>query len=385
MGRALTRCYSSAAAVLGVLLLGFVCFRFVHAGATVAATLLLLIVLLIGTYARLPEAISASLAATVCLDYWFIPPIGSITIGSPDGWIVLLVFLLVSLLITNLSRRLRIQRNQLSTQQAEAEKLYSFSRAILLAEDNADVVRVLLNKCVELFDLKAAALYVKSTDTFYRSHPAISIADDLLRISSKQGLSRPNLDEDGVTLLPLNLGNKSFGKLAFQGACLSDSTLHSLANTISLAIAHGEARQEGNRAEAVRKSEELKSVMIDALTHDFKTPLTVIDAACDVLTGPAELTAEQRKDLTEVIQQESKGLKRTMDEAIHMARIDAKRFRLHSAPVAVASLVDMAVASLGSRASSHRINVEVSDSLAVLADADLIAQALKQLLDNAIK
>ena len=117
MKRAPSRIGPGLLALLAILAITLFSYRVVHANATVAAVALLLSVLVTGAYGKLPEAVVASCVATLCLDYFFIPPIGSVTIADPQGWIVLIVFLAVSLIATNLSTRLRLQRDELISKQ----------------------------------------------------------------------------------------------------------------------------------------------------------------------------------------------------------------------------------------------------------------------------
>ena len=95
-----------AAVSLGIIGLSYLCFL-LGSTAIVAAILLLFAVLLTGIYTQLGEAISASITAAFCLDFFFVPPVKKITIGDPQGWLSLSVFLAVSLLATNLSTRVR--------------------------------------------------------------------------------------------------------------------------------------------------------------------------------------------------------------------------------------------------------------------------------------
>ena len=97
MQRLLARSGPGLLGTLAVFAITFLCFRVLHANATVAAVSLLLSVLVTGAYSTLAQAVIAAVAATLCLDYFFIPPVGSITVGDPQGWIVLSVFLAVSL------------------------------------------------------------------------------------------------------------------------------------------------------------------------------------------------------------------------------------------------------------------------------------------------
>jgi two-component system sensor histidine kinase KdpD len=98
------------------------------------------------------------------------------------------------------------------------------------------------------------------------------------------------------------------------------------------------------------------------------------------------VSAEQRDDLIDIVQQEAQRLRRLMGEAIHLARIEAKRFKLDRQPVPAARLIQAAIDALGPRASSHPIIVSIEGNQpSVLGDPELIAELIKQLLDNALK
>lgn len=363
-------------------------FYLFHADATVAAMVLLFAVLLAGAYANRAQAIAASIAATLCLDYFFIPPIGKITIGAPQGWIILSVFLAVSLVATDLSSRLRRQRNELGERQMESEKLHALSRAILLSAGGEDLRRLLVNKCIELFELNETVLFESATGEFYRSRMQGSIPVDLLRATAlDRAVQRTTVsDQEEMAVIPVTLGNKTFGSFGFRGPALRDVAMQSLGTTLATGLAQAQAQEAGYRAEAVRKSEELKSVMIDALAHELKTPLTAIDVAADMLGNSKNISTAQRDDLLEVIREESRRLRRLMDEAIHLARIDGKRFRLERATVRVDELVEAAVQSVGDRLLGRPVKLELdAHASALFVDRELLVQALKQLIDNAIK
>ncbi len=380
----LTRVLSTLVAVLGIVTVSLLCFYVIHVNATVAATVLLLGVLVSGAYQELLEAVIASVTATLCLDYFFVPPIGSVSIGDPQGWIVLLVFLAVSLLATRLSTRLREQRDELILRQTEAEKLHALSRSMLLSSSGQDVRRLIINKCIELFGFAEVVLFETATGQFYRSQAESSIPDEKLRRAALHGtVDQP---EPGQLTAPITLGNKNIGSFAFRGASLPEATLQAIGNTVAVGLAQAQAQEAGSRAEAVRKSEELKSVMIDAMAHDLKTPLTAIEAAADMLLQPAEVPVEQRDDLLHVIQEESRRLRRIVDEAIHLARIDAKKLKLECQSVTASEVISAALHSIGDRVTSHQVHIDVPENLPpVFADRELLIQALKQLLDNALK
>jgi two-component system sensor histidine kinase KdpD len=374
---------ASIAAAAESLVIALICFYLFHSNATIAAIFLLLGVVLAGAYGKRVSAVASSISATLCLDYFFVPPIGSVTIADPQGWVVLAVFLAVSLIATNLSARLRNQRDQLAERQSDSEKLHALNRAILLSDRGPhELHRLLVNKCIELFAFEEAALFENGSGEIHRSSHSGAILESDLRKVARYGSIDKNA---GVTTLPATLGNKIYGSFAFVGAPLSVALIQSLGNTIAVGLAQARTQEAANRAEAVRKSEELKSVMIDALAHELKTPLTAIEAAADLLqTG--RISPAQSQDLIGIVQQEAQRLRRLMGEAIHLSRIEAKRLKLERTPERVSAVVQAAIDSLGQTVASHPIHLEIpEDEPSILADLELVVQMIKQLLDNALK
>jgi len=82
-----------------------------------------------------------------------------------------------------------------------------------------------------------------------------------------------------TTIIPISLGGQPIGSLGIQGSQVSETALHAIGNLTAIALERAHAQDAATRAEAARQSEELKSTMLDALAHEFKTPLTPIKAA----------------------------------------------------------------------------------------------------------
>ena len=378
------RILSASAFMLAIVFVAVVCLYLFHASETVAALALMLAVMLVGVYGRRFEALATPLVAALCLDYFFIPPIYAIAVGDVRGWISLFVFLAASTVATNLSTRLRRQRDELIARQLESERLHALSRELLLSNRSEDMRRLLVNKCLEIFEFEEAAMFESETGEYWRSHAEGSIClDELRSVATKGSIEYPT---PGTTIIPVALGNKIFGSLGYRGRQLPPPSLQALGNTLATGLAQAQAHEAGSRAEAVRRSEELKSVMIDALAHDLKTPLTAIEIAAETLAHSPGVSAAQSADLLQVILQESHGLRKLVDGAIHLSRIDAKRLRLESEPLRVEDVVRASIQSLGERVASHTIQVELQSGLPLIAaDSELLVQAFKQLIDNALK
>jgi two-component system sensor histidine kinase KdpD len=237
---------------------------------------------------------------------------------------------------------------------------------------------------MELFEFDEAVMFESASGEYWRSSSSGRIALDDLRRVANYG-NAESLTSD-VHLLPVTLGNKILGSLGYCGKKLGQSAANSLSNTLATGLAQAQAHEASSHAEAVRRSEELKSVMIDALAHDLKTPLTTIEMAAETLLHAPLVLEEQRAGLVREIWQASQALRQLIHGAIHLARIDAKRLRLEARATPVIGAIQTAVDTVVDRAGSHTLAIEVEPGISdAMADPELLTQALKQLVDNSIK
>ena len=156
------------------------------------------------------------------------------------------------------------------------------------------------------------------------------------------------------------------------------------------------AFERASHAEALRQSEKLKSALLDAVTHDIRTPLTSIKASVttllDELRGETydgravALGAESRREMLEVIDEESDRLNRFVEGLIELARIEAGELRLRLRWGAVDEVISAALARAKPLTANHRIGVEIEDELPVVrVDPHAVAEVVYTLVDNAAK
>ncbi len=110
------------------------CSRVISVNAITAGFAYLLDVLAIATAWGLIEAVLASVAAMLCFNYFFLPPIGQFTIADPQNWVALFAFLATALIASQVSDREKRQAAEAKSRQRETEQLYALSRFILLTE-----------------------------------------------------------------------------------------------------------------------------------------------------------------------------------------------------------------------------------------------------------
>jgi len=357
-------------------------FRFVTVNNTTVSLTLLLAILAISTGWGLLEATIASLAAVLGFNYYFLPPVGTLTVQDPQNWVALGAFLITAVTASQLSARAKRRTLEAVERRREIEGLYALSQSLLLSGSARSASQDLVSRVVKILGVSTAAFYTKSSDETFRWGPEDPrISDERLRVE----LEEARLDVQGSSaIIPVRLGGQALGNLGLAGPLPSLAVLNAVAYLVAIGIERARALEEASHTEAARQSEVLKSALLDALAHDFKTPLTSIKAAATSLLG-GDRSAEDRELMT-IINEEADRLNRLVAEVLEMVRIEAGKLHLEKGPHHVAEIVDAALAD--AKPAMHERNVEIrlqSDLPEAEVDFDLVQQVLKQLLDNALK
>ncbi len=362
----------------------FIDSRLLSVNGTTAALTYLLAVLVMATSWGLLEAALASVVAVLCLNYFFLPPVGAFTIADPENWVALLAFLATSLIASQLSASARRRAAEASRRQHEMERLYALSRSLLLLDAaEAGVAWQLAHQIAQVFQLPAVALFDRSTDHVYAGGPQdIAVAESRLRDASMQGTAFHDAMAD-VKILPVSLGGPPIGSLAIAGGAVSDTALHAIANLAAITLERARAQAVASRAEAARQNEELKSTLLDALAHEFKTPLTSIKAAVSSLLSETGLP---QKELLTIVEEETDRLDALVTEAVEMARIEAGHVHLEQQPLEVREVVAAALKRSDRAIEDRMVELDVPDGLPkVLADRELASLVIRQLISNSLK
>ena len=156
------------------------------------------------------------------------------------------------------------------------------------------------------------------------------------------------------------------------------------------------ASEQAKQAEVFRQSEQLKSALLDAVTHDLRTPLTSIKASVTTLLAevqaeenpddPVTLDQEGRIELLDVINEETDRLNRFVENMVELAKLEAGELQLRRRWGSVAEIVALACERASGLTTNHSIEVSIECELpSVRVDANLLAEVLYSLIDNAAK
>jgi len=353
--------------------------------ATVALSLLLLILFLAARWG-LRYAIVTSIAATLCYNYFFLPPIGKFTISDPENVLALVVFLTTSVFASRMSNRIREESEEARTRQAELEVLYRVSRALLQTDELMHLTNSIPSTVSLATGAKGVLFYLLKGDRIYRSGADWSVqlsVDQLRELSHNPGIiSSASANE---TMVPLRTGVRPTGVLILRGTSLSHQSLDALGGLVSISIDRASAVDDVTRAEAAKESERLRSLMLDSITHELRTPLTSIKGAVSTLLT-ATLRPEVTHDLLEVIDEESDRLNRLVAQAVEMAQLDTQEVRMSFSAEDLGQMIHEAVETYKVTLADHPLTINIPQNLpAVDADPVWIQKLLGNMLENAAK
>ena len=358
------------------------CSLVVPANPTTVALAYVVVILLVATAWGITESTVASIVATLCFNLFFLPPVGTLTIADPQNWVALVVFLITAIVASQMSGRARQRNIEALARQRDLERLYALSRSLLLSADRPSIRAMIARHIADVFDLQAVAVYDHHTDTVaYAGATETPSLDTTLRDVARRAV--PIRDEAGMLVLPIELGGVPIGALAMLEPAMSDTVMQSVVNLAAIGLERARAHEATARAEAARQSGELRATTLDALAHEFKTPLTSMKAATsDLRSSVAE---ERSRELVQIVDEELDRLQALVSDAIQMLRVDAGDFVLHRRRCSVADIVDTTLRDFEPRLDGHPVRNQIPPSLAIDADCDLLGLALRQLLDNAVK
>jgi two-component system sensor histidine kinase KdpD len=313
--------------------------------ATVAMGFLIVVLLVAATSPRW-VAVATSFAAVLAFNFFFLPPVGTLTITDPQNWMALFALLTVSLVASNLSAVARTRTSEAIARRDELGRLFDLSRDVLLIADSQAANAALAGFIARRFDLDYAAICMpegagwaifEAGSQRLTPHPeALSAAFSRVGEGHQHGAGAPPL-----LFVPLRLGARPIGLLAVAGRPIEGATFDAVAALTAIAIERAQFLDDRKAADLARQSEALKSALLASLGHDLRTPLTAIRVAASNLQAswPDE---RERREQSDLILMEVDRLTRLFQNILEMARIDAGAVTEEARWVAPAEIVEAA-------------------------------------------
>jgi two-component system sensor histidine kinase KdpD len=411
-----------AVSIVGALLLatGLVAIleSVVHVPNASAAYLLAVIILAValGTV----EAIAAALGSFLAYDFLFVQPLHTFAVVDPGEWLNLLLLLVVGLVVGQLAGEQRRRADAAELRVREARGLFRVSRAIATTDDTRGalqaIVEILRDETrmtrVWIGLAGGSPLERVIADTGIDPAPPAPGRHELLRrtageapaewvalhttAGTRRSLSDPDLaahrvviEADGRSLGSLwTLRQKALGAPAREETRL----LAAAADQVGQAVERDRLRVEATSVEVARRSDALKSALLDSVSHDLRTPLATIRAAAGSLMndgvgsdGSLPFRRPDRADAASVIDRQAEYLDRLVTNLLDMSRIESGALRPELRPILLDDAVADTVERLGPVAASRIVTTDIPEALPpVLVDEVYLDAIVTNVLENAI-
>jgi two-component system sensor histidine kinase KdpD len=359
--------------------------RFLHVNPTTVALTLLLFILILAAQWSLRYAVVTSLLATFCYNYYFLPPLGTLTVSDPQNWLALFTFLSTAVIGSRLSQRARDEAEEARCRQRELETLFSLSREMLATENVAELVATIPRAIIGTTRARIAVIYLIEDDRMYQAgtEPVADVERPHLR---QQALQINAVEKTGEELrVPLKVGVKPRGLLLVRGVTLSTGAMEAIGSLISVSLDRARALEDIAHREATKESERLRSLMIDSITHELRTPLTSIKGAASILLSNQIGKEEDRRELLTIIDEESDRINKLVSQAVEMAQLDARQVHMSLERIDIEEVFQSAQKDCAWVYERHPVELRLQEKAPIVADLEFMKKVVCNLLENAGK
>jgi len=327
--------------------------------------LFLLLVVVVGVVGGLLPAIVAALLGSVLANWFFTPPLHTLSIAEAENLLALAVFVVVAVVVSVLVDRSARRAGEAMRARADAQTLAALG-GTLAAEQ--DPLPMLVGQLRRAFDAEAVAVLHREAGSW--------------KVEASAGEPVPAEPGDASTSVPLGGDDV----LAVVGGLRDEDldVLQSFASQLRVATQTRRLQSEAARANELAEANALRTALLAAVSHDLRTPLASIKASVssllqrDIAWSPSAVD-----NFLETIDEETDRLTALVGNLLDMSRLQTGALRLVTNDVGLDEVVPRALAALGGRA--DRVTVDVPETLPrVHADAALMERAIANVLDNAL-
>lgn len=367
------------------------------------ALVFLMAILASAVTAGLGPALYTSFASALAFNFFFLPPVYTLTIHDPESVIALMFFLLVGITASNLTAGVQRQAVAAAKRARMTEELNHFSRKLAGARTLDDVLWATSYQIASMLSVRVVLLLPDDGTLAVQAGypPDDTLADaDIAAARWAWDHDRPagrgadTLPGARRLYLPMRTKRNSVGVIGLDddkpGPILTPDQrrlLDALADQAAVAIERIQLVKDLDSARLAAESDRLRSALLTSISHDLKTPLASILGSAGTLKDYADTLSEQdRVDLLASVIDESERLNRFISNLLDMTRLESGAIQPNRGLHDLSDIVGTTVRRAAKILANHRITVELARDLPMLrVDPVLLEQVLFNLLDNAAK
>jgi len=330
------------------------------------------------------QAAIVSVAAVGCLDYFFIQPLFTFTVADPIDFAALVAFLTTSLVVTRLASKAREEARIAARDRSNLARLYELAQKLLALDPLRTDHARLLDSIRRVFHLKAACIFHGESASLQISGDSPGGLAGKTRTAYIMGADVES-GADHIAVRCLRTAGKAVGAIGFEG--LDDQALLAgpVAALAGASLERAQAVKSASDAAAAARAETLRAAILDAVAHEFKTPLATILTAAGGLSAVGALTAEQT-ELAGLVESEAARLSQLSSRLLRLARLDRDEVKPRLLPFDIGAGVASLVERFSEQYPDRSFSVTRSGEAAPAeVDPELFELAVGQLLDNACR
>ncbi|MEZ4591272.1 MAG: sensor histidine kinase KdpD [Chloroflexota bacterium] len=352
---------------------------------------------------RVP-AVLASLLSLIAFDIIFVPPYYAFAVDDAEYLLTFAGLLAVGLVISTLTARSREQEIAARRRERQTAALYELSQKLAAVTDLHTIGQTAVNHMQETMGNPAALflptgeenrlmLHAKTVE-FQLEKDSLAVAAWVLRHKQVAGRHTKTLSSVGGTYLPLSSSGQVGGVLAIEFPQSEtpltgeqNRLLLSYASQVALALERARLAEQARQAHLLSETEKLQTALLNAISHDLRTPLAAITGVLSSLhDDEALLSKEARHEMVVTAWEEARRLNRLVGNLLDMTRLESGALKVVCQPSDVEDLVGATLAQMPNRLQGRTLQIEIPPGLPLVEmDFTLMVQVLVNLLDNALK
>ena len=349
-------------------------------------------------------SILTSILSVAAFDFLFVTPTYNFSVADAQYLVTFFIMLLVGLIISHLTSNVRFQAKIASHRERRANVLYALSKDLATSRNLAEISKIAVRHIQEEFGGTSVLLFPVDDDRLdYPQDPAIEeslhaadlgVAQWVFDHARIAGQGTDTLPGASAVYFPLSGFRGVIGVLALRAANLrrvflpeQRRLLDTFLSQIAQAIERVHFAEEAQQTQLRMESETLRNSLLSAISHDLRTPLSVIvGAASTLVEEDARLSATDRQELSHTLYDEALRMSNLANNILDMARLEGGQASLNLQWYPLDEIIGGALTRMHKRLEGRIVNTRLPDGLCwVRLDAVLIEQVLINLLDNACK
>jgi two-component system sensor histidine kinase KdpD len=391
-----------------------------HVNVLSVALFYLIVIVAISLFADRWTSIASGFVAFLLFNLFFILPYYTLSVAAADHALVLFVFLSVATLTSQLVYRVRMRTFEALDRGRQMEKLNELSRALLSDVTLDELLETICERLTNVLRAESCAILLPDGSdrlTVRKAHgpqpdadnrDQLAVADWVFINRQPAGLGmrveplaifrgrtgRAGTASRSATLyVPVATASRALGvirvgQLNDRRASAGDQqVLLTFANHVALALERVRLTDIATRADIVARSDELKSALLSAVSHDLRTPLASIKASVtSLLQEDIDWTADDERDLLSAIDEETDRLTRIVSNLLDLSRIEAGALKPNLEPNAIGELLGDVVTRARTQYPDRAFTVDIADELPIVPfDYVEMTQVLTNLIENAVR